>query len=460
MKKKFLSVALTLAMTLTGMTFTLAPVSAGTEDITGISDEITYTDPASFTGKMCTGNTGAMASIDYIKAKYPNESTYPGSGECWGYAEKVNSILASASSTKYYKGLKFNEKNFKNKCLNAKAGTHIRLHRQPEFNAWSGHSVVLFKVTEEQVCWADNNYIGSNTVGYCSGTLQEFLMYYGQYGYINMVKTPTKYKTYSAPQVASSIDSKTGAVKVSWLKTTGTTRYDVYRSYSKNGKYTRIAKTTSRSFTDKKGTIGKKAYYKVKSVKSSGSKYSNITGRTGKLAQPVITAGNDKDGNIQLTWKAVPKADKYYVYRWSWDTWSYKRVKTTTSCTYTDKETDYGAEYVVKAVYAKNSAGNSLYSNEVQAFRGQPEVNAPNAPVIDGLLSGDSAYLRWDYVDGADWYAVYCSDSYSGTYTYCGDTYSNYFEDSDRLTGENRYYKVTAVNGNGEESGYSNIICL
>lgn len=444
-KSKILALILALAMVLSAF----SPVSADSSPV--------KTDPTAFTGKMCTSDSNAAAAIDFIKGKYADMSTYPGSGECWGYAEKANSILASANSTKFYKGLSFNEKNFRNKCLNAKAGTHIRLHRQPEFDAWHGHSVVLYKVTDELVCWGDNNYIGSNTVGYYSGTLQEFMMYYGQYGYLNMVKQPTKYRSYSAPQVSSALDPATGGIKVTWLKTTGTSRYDVYRSYSKNGKYTRIAKTTSKNYTDKGGTVGKKAYYKVKSVKSAGSKYSNIVGRTRKLARPVVTAGNDKDGNIQLTWKSVAKADKYYVYRFDWDTYTFKKVKTVTGCSYTDKVTNYGAAYKVKAIYTKNTLGNSPYSEEITAYRESP---APESPIISGMMSGGSAYLRWDDVDGAEYYLIYRADSADGEYEYYDEVYDNYYEDSDREPGEHWYYKVKAFSYEGSGSGFSNVVSL
>ncbi len=48
-----------------------------------------------------------------------------GSGECWGYAEKVCAMLASSRETKKYTGLKFNKTNFKNKCLGVKAGVRL-----------------------------------------------------------------------------------------------------------------------------------------------------------------------------------------------------------------------------------------------------------------------------------------------------------------------------------------------
>ncbi|MGC2872861.1 fibronectin type III domain-containing protein [Ihubacter sp. mB4P-1] len=323
-------------------------------------EDMTY-----FTGRDCTSNKTAAATIDFVMNKYKSMSKYPGSGQCWGYAEKISSMLAASRETKYYTGLRLTEKNFKNKCLNAKAGTHIRLNREKKFNAWKGHSVVLLKVTEEQVVWADNNYAGENTVAYYSGTIEDFLWNYGQYGYINMVAKPIKYRTYSEPQVSSGADEKKGGVRLTWLKLSGCSQYEVYRSYSKSGSYKRIAKVADTNFTDNAGRLGEKAYYKVKAVKRSGSKYSNVTSRISKLMIPWPEISNDAvTGQVVLNWKPVPKADRYIIYRMDLDTGEYKKIETTTECSFTDTDSnDQDAYYFyrMKAVCDTNSKGNSPY---------------------------------------------------------------------------------------------------
>lgn len=348
MRKKFTAVLLSALLVVCAMP---ATASAWTE---------TY-DMTPFTGSDCTSNKTAAATIDYVLNKYKHQTTYPGSGECWGYAEKVSTMLASSRETKKYTGLKFNKTNFKNKCLGVKAGTHIRLGNEKSFNAWKGHSVVLLKVTEEQVIWADNNYSWDNTVSYYSGTMDDFLWFYG-YTYLQMVSKPVSYKTYREPQVSSGIDGQKGGVRLTWLKTTGTTRYEVYRSYSKNSGYKRIAKTSKTSYTDSSVTLGKTAYYKIKAVKSSGSKYSNVTSRAGKLATPQASWSSDETtGYIVLSWKAVPKADRYAVYRYDYTSQKYKLIKKTTECSFTDTAAVDGMYYFykIRAVCDANSKGNS-----------------------------------------------------------------------------------------------------
>ena len=68
-----------------------------------------------------------------------------------------------------------------------------------------------------------------------------------------------------------------GRVRISWQETPGAKKYRIYRSKSKNGKYTRIATVKSNGYTDKKVKKNKGYYYKVKAVngyKRCNSKYS------------------------------------------------------------------------------------------------------------------------------------------------------------------------------------------
>ncbi len=353
MKKKFVPLLITVLMIFCAVPFEAAAWSA------------TF-DQSPLTGSDCTSNKTAAATIDYVLNKYKQDAVYPGSGECWGYAEKVSTLLASSRDTRYYTGLKFNAANFKKKCLGAKAGTHIRLGNDKKFNGWSGHSVVLLKVTENQMIWADNNFGRDNRVCYYSGTLDDFLWTYG-YTYLQMVSEPVSYRTYKEPQVSSGLDSQKSGVRLTWVKTAGAARYDIYRSYAKTGTYKRIAKVTGTSYTDVSAVLGKTAYYKVKAVKSSGSKYSNITSRMAKLCAPQAVWSNEEGtGRIVLSWNKVPKADRYAVYRYDFSLSKYRLIKKTTECTFTDITADgSGGEYYfykIRAVCDADSKGNSAFA--------------------------------------------------------------------------------------------------
>lgn len=90
--------------------------------------------------------------------------------------------------------------------------------------------------------------------------------YYGSYSYL--ISGETKLST---PLLKlSSPKSKT--VKVSWSKISGAKGYEIYRSTSKNGKYSKASTTSSLSYTNKNLTKNKKYYYKVRAYKIINNK--------------------------------------------------------------------------------------------------------------------------------------------------------------------------------------------
>lgn len=259
MKKK-LSLILTVALLLTSLVVTSVPVS-------GIS---VSPNRAWFTGADCTDNAYAASTIDYIRAKYPQMSLDEDYSQCFGWAEKVRELLGSKFSYKEYVGLKFTKKNFLNKCLNVKAGTHLRLGYGKYYSGYDGHSVCLLKVTKTKVYWTDNNWEGYNKIAYFSGSVSDFMEEYGQYDYINMVNKVTTYKKRVTPSLAIRKVSD-GRGQLCWTKTTNTEKYKVYRATSKNGTYKLIKTTTKYKFKDTTAKRGKTYYYKVKAIKSNGN---------------------------------------------------------------------------------------------------------------------------------------------------------------------------------------------
>ena len=75
-----------------------------------------------------------------------------------------------------------------------------------------------------------------------------------------------------AASISSLTSKKSKRAVIKWKKIKGVTTYQVYRSTSKKGKYTRIASTNKASYTDKKVKGGKKYFYKIRTGKKSGTK--------------------------------------------------------------------------------------------------------------------------------------------------------------------------------------------
>lgn len=392
--KRLLSIFLATMLAFSTVIITTEPVKASTADW-------------EFFGSSCTSNASAASTINYIRAKYDQYSTYTGSGQCYGWTEKVCNMLAASRKTTYYTGKKFNKSNFKKYCLNLKAGAHLRLSHNKEYNGASGHSICLLKVTNDRVCWTDNNYAGYETIAYYSATLDQFVNYYSQYEYLNMIIKNTKYKSQKEPLMAIEKTSD-GRSKLYWTKTTSTSKYKVYRATSKNGNYKLIKTTTAKNYKDTTAKYGTKYYYKVRSVKSGTDLYSSKVSSTARLVKPVITEMDNAfmDGGIKIKWKKVTSADKYYIYRAKQGSSKYDYVTATTKTTYTDKKADNpnkSYSYKIKAVYSKNSKGNSYKSDA--SYWMNPLPTAPKVTYTYDEAT-NQLILKWKKVPYAKQYYI------------------------------------------------------
>ncbi|NBH14541.1 hypothetical protein D3Z36_10230 [Lachnospiraceae bacterium] len=116
--------------------------------------------------------------------------------------------------------------------------------------------------------------------------VRAFVVKGGRYHYSDFVSV----KAGTAPKAASitSIKSKKSKqVVLKWKKVKGATTYQIYRSTSKKGKYTKIGSTRKISYTDKKAKGGKTYFYKIRTGRKNGSKtyyggYSKVKSVTAK----------------------------------------------------------------------------------------------------------------------------------------------------------------------------------
>lgn len=233
-----------------------------------------FTEGNGFDAEKCTNNETAKSGIRYLKYKYPNKTVFPKGGTCFGYATDINDLLAGKNSETEYKGLRFTKKKFLKLCKGVKAGTHIRFSDSKTYNGGYGHSVVLFKVTDDIVYFADNNYYSYNTVCYNRCSVDEFCSYY-DYKYINRITVPKKYRTFTTSLVSGKA-LKSGAIRLRWIKTTDTQTYCIYRSNKKKSGYKKIAEVTDTTYLDKTADRNSKVYYKVKSVRNGRNTTSDV----------------------------------------------------------------------------------------------------------------------------------------------------------------------------------------
>ena len=269
--------------------------------------------------------------------------------------------------------------------------------------------------------------------------------------------------TLSAPTVTAGTDSQ-GRPTLKWNAVTGAAKYEVYRSYSENGPYTKYSTVTGTTYTNtsylENGTT---YYYRVRALNSSGvaGAYSSVVYVTYKqtLPAPTVTGGNDSQGRPTLKWNAVTGASKYEVYRARSRSGEYIKYSTVTGTSYTNTsyiENGNTYYYKVRALDANGTAG--AWSSVVSVTYKQ---TLPAPAVTGGNDSQGRPTLKWNAVSGAAKYEVYRARSRSGEYikysTVTGTSYTNtsYIED-----GNTYYYKVRALKSDGTAGAWSSIVSV
>ena len=238
----------------------------------------------------------------------------------------------------------------------------------------------------------------------------------------------------------------TGKPYIKWTAVSGASKYEVYRSGSKDGTYTLLGTTTAANYTDSKANAGYTYYYKVKAISSvkntANSALSAAVAVTCRCARPVVKPDYlISTGKPYIKWTAVSGASKYEVYRSGSKDGTYTLLGTTTATNYTDNKANAGYTYYykVKAVSKVSSGANSYYSVVIGA------TCHCARPSVKITTSNGSPRLTWNAVTGASQYEVYRATSKNGSYTKMFTTSNLSYTNTSAKAGTTYYYKVKAV---------------
>ena len=285
----------------------------------------------------------------------------------------------------------------------------------------------------------------------------------GTAGAWSSVVSVTYKQTLPAPTVTGGNDSQ-GRPTLKWNAVSGAAKYEVYRARSKDGDYIKYSTVTGTSYTNTSYIeSGNTYYYKVRALKSDGTAgaWSSIVAVTYKqtLSAPAVTGGNDAQGRPTLTWKAVTGAAKYEVYRARSLNGDYIKYSTVTGTSYTNTSyIENGNTYYYKVRALKSDGTAGAWSSVVSVTYKQT-LSAP--AVTGGNDAQGRPTLTWNAVSGAAKYEVYRARSKDGTYTKYSTTTGTAYTNSSYLTsGATYYYKVRALDANGNAGPYSAVVSV
>ena len=183
----------------------------------------------------------------------------------------------------------------------------------------------------------------------------------GESAYSNVVSGKTTVTTLTMGHSSTS-----GKPQLTWKAVSGAASYKVYRATTKNGAYTVINTTKALTYTNVGAALGTTYYYKVEALNAAGKSMGFSAIVEGKVA-PVLAVGySSVSGKPQLTWKAVPGATEYQVYRSTQQNSGYTKINTTTSTSYVNTGAKAGTTYYYKIVAVKGTAVSD-FSNIVHA---------------------------------------------------------------------------------------------
>ena len=285
----------------------------------------------------------------------------------------------------------------------------------------------------------------------------------GTAGAWSSIVSVTYKQTLSAPTVTGGNDSQ-GRPTLKWKAVSGAAKYEVYRSYSRDGSYSKYSTQTSTAYTNSSYlTSGTTYYYKVRALDANGNAgpYSaavSVTCRL-KLTAPTVTGSTDSQGRPTLKWNAVAGAAKYEVYRARSKDGDYIKYSTVTGTSYTNTsyiENGNTYYYKVRALGSDGTAGPDSTPVSVT-------YKAPfGAPLVTGSKDSQGRpALKWDKVTDAAKYEVYRARSKDGTYSLMStQSATGYTNTSYLANGTTYYYKVRALKANGTASAYSSVVTI
>lgn len=239
-------------------------------------------------------------------------------------------------------------------------------------------------------------------------------------------------------------ENNPGGINVSWKNVKSASGYRIFRKTS-DSSWKHIATTSSTSYTDKSALAsGTKYFYTVRALSGSDLSWYDTDGIAElKLNDPVLSSGeNTPTGTIKITWKAVPGAEGYRVYRKASDgEWILLAIQSGTS--YTDTaDLAYGSTYTY-TVRAYNGSDLSWYNS-----KGLAVAKLSSPVLLKAENSTGGIKITWKAVKGASGYRVYRKTAGGSWARIINSTTAVSYTDKSSLSGGTKYYyTVRALKG-------------
>ncbi|MGG0176397.1 Ig-like domain-containing protein [Gottfriedia acidiceleris] len=250
------------------------------------------------------------------------------------------------------------------------------------------------------------------------------------------------------------------SVNLSWSEVGNVSGYEIYRSTSSTGTFTKIATTTNTSYLNTSLNTGTTYYYKIRAYKTDTpilySEFSSILSVKPSLSTPTsVKAASLSYNSVRSSWGAVSGASGYEVYRATTSTGTYSKVGTTTLTSFNNTGLTTNKAYYYKIKAYRMVGSTKVYGNYSSVFSAKPILGTPTS-VKAASSSYNSVKTSWAAVSGASGYEVYRATSSTGTYSKVVTTTSTSYSNTGLSTNKTYYYKIKSYRTVGSTKYYSN----
>ena len=143
----------------------------------------------------------------------------------------------------------------------------------------------------------------------------------GTSAYSNIVSGTARTPAPAAPVLKGGTSSASGKPQLTWAAVDGAAKYDVYRSNSADGTFSKVGSTDKTTYVNTGAVKGVTYFYKIRAVGASGaSGFSNtvaihVAGVVKAPAAVVLSGIKADAAGITVTWKTTANAETYNVLR-------------------------------------------------------------------------------------------------------------------------------------------------
>ena len=196
------------------------------------------------------------------------------------------------------------------------------------------------------------------------------------------------------------------SITLKWNSVSNATGYRIYQ-YVNNG-WKRIKETSSTSLTVTGLKSGTNYKFTIRALNTYNGKvylcptYTSVT-MTTLPAVPTMKMTSNSSSSIKLSWNKVTGANQYVVYQSVNGKW--KRIKVTSSNTYTVSKLSSGKSYNFTVRAYKTFGGKNYYCSTYKPITATTLPVKPKVKISSVTTS--SVKLSWNKVTGATGYVVY-----------------------------------------------------